>query len=74
MLLGVEEAPSAAERRGDLGAKQAVDGWISIGQMPASDFIVSVILEARHAAELRIQCRRSIPSFRKNADRLAGLL
>jgi len=43
------------------------DSGISIGFMPAGDFVVSVILKTGHSQKLRIKRRGSVPPFGKDS-------
>ena len=72
VLLVVEESPAVAEGGGNLGSEQTVYGRIAVGQMPAGDLIVAVVLESGHPTKLRIQSCRGIAPFGKDPDRLIG--
>src|SRR5215813_3396425 len=54
VLLGEKDPPASAERRRDLGSKQPTDARIAVRLVPAGNFVVAVVLEARLPAELRI--------------------
>src|SRR5262245_64458942 len=68
VLLCVEEAPPILEGRRDPRAKQAVHRGISIGQMPAGNLVVAIILEPGHAEELRIKSGGGVTALGQNAN------
>src|SRR5215471_21673071 len=70
VLLGEENAPARAEGRRDFCAKQTADARIAVGFMPAGDFVVGVVLEAGHAAKLRIESCGFVAALCKNANGL----
>src|SRR6266850_3786901 len=57
VLLGVEEPPAVAKRRGNLRSKQTEHCWIAVGLVPAGDLVVAVVLETGHPTKLGIQSR-----------------
>ena len=70
MLLGEEESPTITERSRNFCSQEAADAGVAIGLMPASNFIVAVILEAREGAELRVQRGRCISPFGEDSNGL----
>src|SRR5438034_10070809 len=70
VLLGEKKSPTITERSGNFCAEQATDARIAVGLMPAIDFIVAVILEAREGAELRVQRGRCISPFGEDLNGL----
>src|SRR5712664_600614 len=72
VLLVVEEPPPFVEWPRNLRPKQTVHGRVAVGQMPAGDLVVAVVLKTRFSTELRIQSCRGIAPFGKDPDRLVG--
>ena len=75
MLLSKEQPPIALEGRGNLCAEETANAGISIGKMPAGDFVVALIVEGpgetqSGGAEERIECCGSVPALRENSDGL----
>src|SRR5262249_43964664 len=70
VLLGEKDPPASAEGRRDFGSKQPCDARVTVRLVPAGNFVVAVVLEARLPAELRIERRRFVASLCEDANRL----